>query len=535
MQESSRARARASAFFEIPQSMKNYRIPLFLSLTGLIVRLFYYFLYAKDEVIGRDASIYVQLARHLADGNFSAGFDTFWTSFYPLLVASVGLFTNSLLLPTVIVSIITGSLAVPATYYLVKQSYSRREALIAAVIAIFYPHLLTATFDYGTENIYLLLLIFALITGWNGLTKNSTINFFVTGLLIGCAYLTRPEAFGYLLFFAPIVFLKNFTEQGLFARNSFKNVAVLLLGFALLATPYLIYIRSATGEWSISPKFKAHIGGTNFSGLKFDKNNNPLENPQARPTGGAGKLMIKALLFNGQAAYKLFLTLFPPFLLIFVGLGLFRVKWNGSRFRREMYLLYFCALTILCYLLTIVEVRYFYVLLPILFGWTACGIVEMEDWLRQSLQHSSVGKLLANKYIFPAICLTFILFYTLPLNNFFRSSDSAWQFSQYELRNAGLWLKENAKPEPIVMASEFRLAFYAEGKFVPLYSDNINEVLAEVAEKQVDFLVIDERNIKEIPQLSNLLNEPQNSPQLELVYQANEREGYKIVIYRVNK
>jgi len=32
-----------------------------------------------------------------------------------------------------------------------------------------------------------------------------------------------------------------------------------------------------------------------------------------------------------------------------------------------------------------------------------------------------------------------------------------------------------------------------------------------------------------------LLNEPQNSPQLELVYQATERQGYKIVIYRVNK
>ncbi len=28
-----------------------------------------------------------------------------------------------------------------STYYLVKQSYSRREAVIAAVIAIFYPHL----------------------------------------------------------------------------------------------------------------------------------------------------------------------------------------------------------------------------------------------------------------------------------------------------------------------------------------------------------------------------------------------------------
>ena len=520
---------------QFSQFMKDYRTPLILSLAGLIVRLFYYFLYAKDEVIGKDASTYIKLARHLAEGDFAAGFDTFWTPFYPFLLAGIGVFTNSLLLPTIIISIATGTLAVTATYYLVKQSYGQREAIIAAVIAIFYPHLLTATFTYGTENIYLLLLIFALITGWNGLTKNPLINFFVTGVLIGCAYLTRPEAFGYLLFFIPIIFLKNLKEQGLFARNSVKNVAVLMLGFALLATPYLIYIHSATGTWSISPKFKAHIGGTQFSGLKFDKNFNPLENPQARPTGNPVIVLIKATLGNLQITHKALPTFFPPFLLIFVGLGLFRVRWNGSRFRREMYLLYFCSLTTICYLLTIIEVRYFYVLLPILFGWIACGIIALEDWLRDSLQNSAFRKIFANKHIFSVLCLTFMVIYTLPLNSFMRSNDGAWQFSQYELRNAGLWLKENAKKSPVVMSTDFRPPFYAEGKFVPLYSDNINEVLAEAAEKQVDFLVIDERNIKEIPQLSNLLNEPQNSPQLEAVYQTEEYPGYKIVIYRVNK
>jgi 4-amino-4-deoxy-L-arabinose transferase-like glycosyltransferase len=239
-----------------------------------------------------------------------------------------------------------------STYYLVKQSYSRREAVIAAVIAIFYPHLLTSTFNYGTENIYLLLLTFALITGWNGLTKSSTANFFVTGLLLGCAYLTRPEAIGYLFFFAPLIFLTNFKGQGIFSQNSAKSIAILVLGFALLATPYIIYIRSTTGSWSISPKFKAHISGTNFSDTNFDKNFNPAPKPQAPTTDGIGKTFIKSVLFTSQAAHKSFPNLFPPFLLIFVGLGIFRTKWNRSRFRREMYLLFFCALTILvlCYL-----------------------------------------------------------------------------------------------------------------------------------------------------------------------------------------
>jgi hypothetical protein len=516
--------------------MKSRRIPLFLFLTALIVRLSYYFLYAKDEVVNNDASTYIKLGRLLAAGDFSTGFNSFWTPFYPLVLAIVSLFSSSLMLPAVFVSIIAGSLAAPATYYLIKQSYSRREAVIAAVIAIIYPHLLTSTFNYGTENIYLLLLTFALITGWNGLTKNSTANFFITGLLLGCAYLTRPEAVGYVFFFAPLIFLKNFKGQGVFSRSSVKNVAVLALGLALLAAPYIIYIRSTTGSWSISPKFKAHISGTNFSDTIFDKNFNPVPKLHPPSTDGTGKIFIKSILFNLQSAHKQFPYFFPPFLLVFVGLGLFRARWNGSRFRREIYLLFFCGVTILCYVLTIIEVRYFYVLLPILFGWMARGIVEIEDWLRESLQHLSFGKLFAaNLYIFPILSLILIVLYTLPLNSFMRSSDGAWQFSQYEQRNAGLWLKENAKPAPIIMSNDFRPAFYAEGKYVPLYSNNINEVLAEAFAKQVDFLVFDERNIKQTSQLSSLLNEPQNSQQLELVYQATERQGYKLVMYRVNK
>ncbi len=155
-----------------------------------------------------------------------------------------------------------------------------------------------------------------------------------------------------------------------------------MLGFALLATPYLIYIRSTTGSWSISPKFKAHISGTNFSDTVFDKNFMPTLKPQIPPvrsTGEKGKILIKSFFRNLQVINRSIPNLFPPFLIIFVGLGLFRAKWNANRLRREMYLLFFCVLTIVCYALTIVEVRYFYVLLPILFGWMACGIVEMED------------------------------------------------------------------------------------------------------------------------------------------------------------
>jgi len=429
------------------------------------------------------------------------------------------------MLPILIISIFAGSLAVVATYYLVKQSYGEREAVIAAVIATFYPSLLNSTFDLGTENVYLLLINFALITCWKGLVENSRISFLVTGLLLGLAYLTRPEAFGYLVFFIPLAFSKTFTGRKAFSQSQIKNVLALLLGFFLLATPYILYIRSETGYWTISMKFQQHIIGGSFGEILFEK-----------PDLSKSRIpLIKSVINNLHAINKGFPYLLPPLLLILLSIGLFRKSWTVNNYKREIFLLVFCVLTVLCYVINVVEVRYFYVLLPILFGWLARGIVEIEDWLLITFQNLSINKPFTSKIPFISILLIILIyFYTFPINSFMRSNEGAWLHSRYEQKHAGIWLKEFAKSASNVMSFDFRPAFYAEGRHIRLSLKNVNDVMKEAVSKHVDFLVIDERNIKDTP-LNSLLTEPQNYPELELVYQSTEQKGYKIVIYKVKK
>jgi len=258
-------------------------------------------------------------------------------------------------------------------------------AIVAATIAIFYPHLLHSTFNLDTGNVYLLLISLSIITFWKGLTADSVKNFFLTGILLGLSYLTRPEAFGYLFFFIPWLGLsKFFSGQKVFSRNLPKNAAILLFGFALMATPYIFYLRSATDTWTISGKFKRHvIGDENFLEKKraYDK---ALEAPNY--ISETGKIFLKITFFNLHSIHKKVPYIFPPFLLIFVGIGLFRTNWTGSRFKREIYLFSFCATTVLGYALSVNNVVYFYVLLPILIGWVARGIVEMAVWWRESFQ-----------------------------------------------------------------------------------------------------------------------------------------------------
>jgi 4-amino-4-deoxy-L-arabinose transferase-like glycosyltransferase len=511
--------------------MKFRQIPLFLLLLSLCVRFFYYFL--DNPIIGSDAAEYVKLARRLAVGDFAEGLSVYWAPLLSSLIAIPSIFTDSYLLPTLIVSFITGSFAPIATYYLIKQSYGQREAVIAAIIAVFYPHLLRSTFNFGTENIYLLLIISSIIIFWQGLRRDSGRSFFLTGILLGLGYLTRPEAFGYLLFFIPWLGLdKILSGQKVFSRKLFRNAFILFFGFALLAAPYIFYLRSATGNWTISGKFARHVVGDEVFSDRKRLYNEALESPQF--VTETGKIFVKLTLYNLHNIHKKFPYLFPPLLLVFVGLGLFRTKWNGTRFKREIFLLSFCAVTVLGYALTVNEVPYFYVLLPILIGWIARGIVEMENWWRESVNVLSVKKLFTSG--FPLISILFIILiniYVFPLNSFMRSRADAWEWSPYEQKKAGLWLKETAKRAPIIMSADFRPAFYAEGEHVALSSNSFEKVLAEAVSKRVDFLVIDERNIKAMPQLIGLLNEPQNYPQLEMVYQASEQPGYKIVIYRV--
>jgi hypothetical protein len=514
--------------------MKNYRILVFLLLTSLTIRLFCYF--SSEIVMGNDAIAYVKLARHLASGDWRLGLDPYWSPLLPILTAIVSVFSDSLVLPISTISIFAGSLAVVVTYYLVKQSYGEREAVIAAVIAAFYPHLLNSTFYFGTEEVYLLLINFALITSWKGLFENSRRNFLVTGLLLGLAYLTRPEAFGYLIFFVPLAFSKAFMGQKAFSQNHTKSFLAILLGFFLLATPYILYIRSETGYWTISTKLQQHVIGGNFGEFIFEK-----------PDISKSKIpLIKSVITNLHTINKVLPLLFPPLLLILLSIGLFRKSWTVDNYKREIFLLVFCAVTVLCYVINVVEVRYFYVLLPILFGWLARGIVEMEDWLLKTFQNLSINVQLTSKIpVISILLIILIYFYTLPMNIFMHSEEKAWLYNRYEEKYAGVWLKEYATSASNIMSLDVQPAFYAGGKHIPfpfyakgkpvsLPLKNVNDVIKEAVSKHVDFLVIDERHFKNTP-LNSLLTEPQNYPELELIYQNTEQKGYKIVIYKVKK
>lgn len=500
---------------------------LLLSAAGLGFRILHYLIFSKLIVAGSDQMQNILLARQFASGNFYGVLDAYWTPFYPVLIGFTTYFYNDLIISAAIVSIISGSLAVPLTYLIVRQSYGRREAVIAAILAVFYPFLINSVFALGTENVYLPLILGALILGWRGLQQKSALLYFSTGILLGLAYLTRPEAFGYPLFFIAAVLVKNISQGTILTRDSAKQTVVLLLGFMICAAPYIFYLHSATGEWTISGKASVNISAGAMRAGDYTT--------AAVSVKQSAKVLIINFVLCLREVQKSLANLLPFLMIFLVALGLFAKRWDEKRFGREIYLILFCVLTIIGYSAAVVQDRYFYFLLPIFFGWMARGIVQTERWLHDTLQN-----LLPENFPYPfspkifyAVCLALIYFYVFSINFYVRSAESAWQGAAFEERDAGLWLKDHSKPSPEIYSAGFRPVFYAEGKQFWTTATSETEITSELKKRGTDFVIVNERAYKENPHLENFSQYLQNSREFELIYQRCDQPDYKISIYKL--
>lgn len=303
--------------------MKEWKKVFLLTFVALIFRGLLYLLFKNKIVVGGDQIQNILLAKKFASGNFYGVLDAYWTPLYPILIGILTYFVDYLILPSAIISIVAGSLAVTLTYYFVKQSYGQKEALIAGIIAVFYPHLINSVFGLGTENIYFLLIVGALFVGWEGLKEHSAKLYLLTGILVGLAYLTRPEAFGYIAFFVLFALVKSPWKGTKFSGDSIKMIATFLIGFAILATPYIGYLRAETGVWTISGKI-----GANLAAGSFQENEDTSEEVGVVENSGEQKTMIKSFVLSLIYIQKIFAYLIPFLLFILVGLGLFANKWG---------------------------------------------------------------------------------------------------------------------------------------------------------------------------------------------------------------
>ena len=498
---------------------------LYWACFGFLLRIFLasYF----EQVITPDGVHYVTLGRALAAGNFHDGLSTYWPPLYPLLIGSSSLVFRDPEFAGRLVSVVAGSLLVIPSYRLIREWYGERAALVGAGLVALHPLLVYYSTLVLTESTYTLLFTCGILAGWSSLSTGRARSFLLTGLIFGACYLLKPEAAGLLLLLVVWALLaRRLSNERGSIKTAARNALLVCAGFLLLAAPYLFYLKHETGSWTLSGKAAAHLWQGNRMAGSWDA---PGEMPVVPGAGTALVQLTKAL----RGEYEIFNLIFPPTYVLLVGLALFRERWAGGRWRRELYLFSFVAAALVGYAVTLPNIRFFIPLLPILLCWTAKGVVELAGWATETAAKSDRARKLlpgARKAIVP-LTIAVLLLSLAPLSAYLWGGD---KWSDYRgQKRAALWIKEQASAEtPVVMATVPVAAYYAGGRYVELRDEDYAALVARARREGAGYLVVNERDFKYM-RLSPLLDEGGTHPGLHLAHTLSEGPGHKILVYAV--
>jgi hypothetical protein len=476
-----------------------------------------------EHVLTPDGTFYLGAARQIASGHFAAGFSAYSTPLYPLLVAAASFLCGDLELAGRLVSLLAGGVLVVPVYFLIRRARGRRVATWGATLIAVHPLLIYYSTEALTESTYTLFFVCGVLAGWQALSTKRTRPFVLAGLAFGVCYLLKPEAIGFVLLLLALALVGGLKSKAVSRKNLFANCLWLLAGFLLLALPYLIYIRSETGMWTISAKLSRHM----WQGSRLGN----------RALSAGGELLPGLSVMFAQTAkalrseYELLNLIFPPTFIALAALGLFRSRWTGRRARYELYLLLFSVATLAGYAVTLPNIRFFVPLVPLAMGWVAGGAVEGEKWFQQTLSVKRKGngrRLMRGSFISCVVAL--LVLSLVPLFIYLIRGD---KWSDYMgQKQAALWIKEQAgaaRP-PLIMSTSPISAFYADGVQVEMQDEDYAAFIPRARRERVDYIVINERDIKRT-RLWPLLYEDSEHPGLRLVYRQTNMPEHKILIY----
>ena len=525
-----------------------------LMLLALLIRLF---MLRYEYVLTPDGVYYAILGKNLVSGNWKEGLSTYWPPLYPLLVGFSSLIFQDLEFGGRLVSVLAGMLLVVPVYLLIRDSYGQDVAALGGFLIAVYPSLTHYSTRLLTESTYMLLFISGILVGWSALSRGNRKAFLFTGFAFGASYLVRPEAIGFMGLMIILTLSTRLFHHHLGFKRILFNIFVLILGFAVLAFPYILYLHRETGQWTISEKL-VNIAMTHSDGSRTwfglsddgqttladrvwagnrstgDRSENGLgsDSPQRRTSNFLGTMTdsLKVLKYQYESVIP---EVFPPLFVLLSGLGLFRATWSKERAAKEVYLLMFFMSTLIGYGMSVSNPRFLLPLIPLFICWTSKGIVEFENWIVGTAENLDQSRtlLFKNRSLIRALLVAIVLLFLLPSMTYPIRGHKLDQ--PLEQKHAAMWIRDHSRPAPLIMSAGPWAAFYSGGKHLYLPDEEYSVVIEYAKRKKVDYIIIDERWVpQQTPRLKFLLNEESQHPELKLVHK-DETSNYKLLIFEL--
>jgi 4-amino-4-deoxy-L-arabinose transferase-like glycosyltransferase len=478
-------------------------------------------------VIEVDGAHWASLARALARGDVVHGLSPAWPPLYPWLVslaaralAGAGAAETPALFERAarLVSAAAGTLILVPVWHLARRVAGLRAAWTAALLAAVHPRLLQYSAAALSETTFTLPLVAGVAClvlrapqGPSvGRPGPAALLDAAGGIAFGLAFLVRPEGL-------PLGLVLWASAVALDGARAGRLRPLFLLGLAVTALPYLLYLQHELGGWSLGEKGPYNLWRA-FAG-EYARHFAPPSRLIARVTESReltaglapqgldiiGLLRLEPAAVLGRSAARLGtlvgstlpVTLYLPFALLAAG---------GAWLRRgRVAALLGIAVGAACLLYApfSVDRRFLVPLVPL-------GLVLAAAGLEGLLARGPAG---AARWVLAAACAA-SLGYAVTAG---RASDTA-----PEQRAAGDWLRAawprlaaaDGAPHarPRVLARKPWVAYYGDGLMAELPEGSLDSVLARARARGADVLVADERSARsDRPALAALL-EPGAEP-----------------------
>jgi len=477
------------------------------------------------------------------------------TWFFPFLIAGMTLITRNSEVAIHLVSVLAGSLLPIPMYFLGLQMYGLRVARIVACLAVFFPLAIALSVTGYTENLHLTLLPALIYAMFRCFDPAPGRWWLWTGLLAGCTYLNRTEAFVFPFFL--VFFL---VVAALFRKENLKKPILIsikvLLVFSVFVAGYATFFRIQSGHFRIEGKNNLNytMGRRVTSGITPDYSafgidqdaneygalldQNRYVNYTPYPAGFRDLLHY----FFIRAAWNKFwiydellpnFTIGAPFLTFLSFLGLFASAWSLRRLGQEVLL--FCFVAYICVLLLASHahlLRYCFPLLPFGLLWSSKGLETLYNWALRTAEgvrnHLNVPSRPFAAFVAVVPAIGMIVFSVAGVRD--ASEFAAVSLKEIPFKEAAVWLRAHSPENKYVMGSgEF--IFYSGGlQYINAYADAQLE-LRYIHKKKPDYLVLDELRDIHRPYTKDWLDHGIPDPQAKLVY-ATGTTPNRVVVYQ---
>jgi 4-amino-4-deoxy-L-arabinose transferase-like glycosyltransferase len=528
------------------------------------------FAFGFIRVASFDEPHYLRLAGSFFERGLGGILHPYWPPMYPACIVLVHAAVPGLEWAGRIVNALSSSLMVFLIFRMASALFGRKEAVLSALVAALSPPSAWAASTVMPDNLYALFGVGGMMAGWKALEGKKLRWSAFAGMWWGAAYLTKPEGAGFVMLYAVItafLFLRK-REWRWMARG-----AAAIVVFTAVSLPYLIFLRQATGAWTLSTKGSVNqqlesAVLLNTSGMKdpffhLTSDNRHLPCDMAYHFGtiqelarlDEGRRHIVRLAFSDYSVkfaknfYRLERSAIPQMfglaLFVLFSLGLF-----GTRFKRgdRLKILYGAVFVLFFWFAVVplfhVNERYLLPLFPLAMVFVGRGMAVMAEWTSKNLSlwkfASRRGPGFARTGSWILVLGWMAAFFFIP------ESAKVWserridadQWGQpVELKEAGIWLRDRLGRPPVLMSLNKAVDFYA-GQFdmrkgASFSYDPIDRNVAYARFREVDFLVCSSRYLDWFFNLKPLFDENSPSPELERVYDKTDGTGIRTVAYRL--